>query len=380
MAKIITRQTSLKKAFWKRAIPGLILAIGGIYIIVATMVLFPKEGIVIGVVIGAFIIGTGASMVLRNKSFLSGAKGEKLVCNTLANFPDDWYIFNDVVIRDTQIDHILICPKGVYAIETKNYRGTISGDAESPDWWQLIQVRQARFYNPIRQSHHHAVALANYFRESGYSQIWVEEVIVFSHPEVKLKVTSSKTPVIYLAQLTEFLDNRDQIMSSQECEEISANLNNHLTGNIKKNRLTALWLPLALIIIMALGGLWLANTIKSKPTTEPIPTQDSVISWEDVSDEHIDQIKIVEGKIVKTEKRDKVWYLNFHKNYNTTFTIVIFEDYFKEFSPSPDKYDLDKDYRGKMIRVRGRIEEHKYEDIDRPEIKIKSPKQIETVE
>ena len=380
MAKIITRQTSLKKAFWKRAIPGLILAIGGIYIIVATMVLFPKEGIVIGVVIGAFIIGTGARMVLRSKSFLSGAKGEKLVCNTLANFPDDWYIFNDVIIRDTQIDHILICPKGVYAIETKNYRGTINGDAESPDWWQLIRVRQTRLYNPIRQSRHHAVALANYFKESGYSQIWVEAVVVFSHPEVKLKVTSSKTPVIYLAQLTEFLDRRDQIISSQECEEISANLNNHLTGNIKKNRLTALWLPLALIIIMVLGGLWLANTIKSKPTTKPIPTQDSVISWEDVSDEHIDQIKIVEGKIVKTEKRDKVWYLNFHKNYNTTFTIVIFEDYFKEFSPSPDKYDLDKDYRGKMIRVRGRIEEHKYEDIDRPEIKIKSPKQIETVE
>lgn len=358
MARIITQQTSLKKVFWVKSIPGLLLVIAGITIII---VMFIKEGINIPyIIVGAFLFWMGISLILRNRTFLSGAKGEKLVSRTLSNFPDDWFVFNDVIIRDTPIDHILVCPKGIYAIETKHYRGTISGDAADTDWWQFIQSRQIRRYNPVRQTLHHAVSLANYLRESGYSEVWVEPIVVFSHPEVKLEVTSHKVPVIYLSRLSEFLNSRDQIMGSQKCEEISTNLNNYLTGNIKTNYLITRWLPIALIIIVILGAFWLVTPRKSSSPPK------TVISWEQAS-EYVDQIKTVKGEIVKIriDNNSQAYFLNFSKDPNA-FYVVIFDERVRQSI-------LSKVKEGDIIWVTGKIS--KYNGI--PQIKVYKSDQIE---
>ncbi|MBI3600546.1 MAG: NERD domain-containing protein [Nitrospinae bacterium] len=341
------------------------LTIAGLGLILDSATQASKD-IKVVAVIGVIIIGVGVSLVLRNKSFLSGAKGEAMVSRVLAGYPDDWYVFNDVIIRDTQIDHILLCPKGVYAIETKHYRGTITGKAESPDWWQFIQSRQTRMYNPIRQSLHHAAALANYLRTSGYSQIWVEPVVVFSHSEVKLDVTSPKVPVICLSQLKEFLDNRKQIMSPQECAEISANLNTHIAGNTKKNRLLIRWLSISVFIIAILGGVWWV--ISERPVTTEAP-KESVIFWQNAS-EYVGKTKTVQGKIVRTHIGDNAWYLNFDEDYKTNLVVVIFAKHFRNFPDGIGKY------RNEVIRVTGIITHYKENDYNRPEIIIKSPTQI----
>lgn len=38
----------------------------------------------------------------------------------------------------TQIDHIVVSKYGVFAIETKNYRGEIYGDDNREKWTQII--------------------------------------------------------------------------------------------------------------------------------------------------------------------------------------------------------------------------------------------------
>lgn len=369
MAKIMTRQTSLKKAFWVKSIPGLFSIIAGITLII---VMFSKEKEdILQIIVGAFLFVVGISLILRNRTFLSGAKGEKLVSKTLGNFPDDWYIFNDVVIRDTQIDHILICPKGVYVIETKHYRGTISGDAEDTDWWQLISSRQIQRYNPVRQTLHHAVALANYIRDAGYSKVWVEPLIVFSHPEVKLKVVSPKVPVICLSRLSDFLNSRPQMIGSQKCEEISIALNNYLVGNIRKNRFVIQWLPASLIIVAVLGVLWSVITMKSVPNQEPtLSSQESVIPWEKASN-YVGHKKTVKGRIVKINKSNRRWFLNFAEDDDkNALSIVIFSEDVGKFQPS-----LDDLYTDRVILVKGKIKKDEWG----LEIIVNSPEQIERV-
>ena len=63
----------------------------------------------------------------------------------------------------TQIDHVLICTKGVFVIETKHYSGWIYGDAKQKQWMQILFKKRSRFQNPIHQNYKHIKAIQALF-------------------------------------------------------------------------------------------------------------------------------------------------------------------------------------------------------------------------
>lgn len=223
MAKIMKQQESLNSAFKKRAVSGLGFSIMGVIVIL----LFKQVVGIILFIIGLFLIGKGLK-------FHVGAIGESLVAEALSNFPDNWYIFNDMIVGRSQIDHIVVCPKGVYTIETKNYQGTIYGNAEKQEWSQVINFHKTLFYNPVKQGRGHSGALNKYLETCGLNQIWVNTIVVFTEPSVELKVFSPKVPVIYLSKLNEFLNNQKQVMNPEECAEISKSIHKLIPVKVKK--------------------------------------------------------------------------------------------------------------------------------------------------
>jgi len=54
-----------------------------------------------------------------------GRHGEDTVINLLQSLDDSNYLINDVILPPSKgnIDHILLTPKGIFAIETKNWDG-----------------------------------------------------------------------------------------------------------------------------------------------------------------------------------------------------------------------------------------------------------------
>lgn len=212
MARIMKQQESLKSAFKKRAGAGLGIAITGVIIIA-----FFNQAALVGIILiiaGLFLISSG-------HKFHVGAIGESIVTKVLSSFPDDWYVFNDMIVGSSQIDHIVICPKGVYTIETKNYRGTIYGNAEKQEWYQVIESYTTPFYNPVKQGVGHSVALSKYLEESGFNKVWVNTIVVFTKPNVELKVFSPKVPVIHQSKLSEFFNNQKQVIKPDESAKIA---------------------------------------------------------------------------------------------------------------------------------------------------------------
>ena len=213
MAKVLKQQENLNSAFKKRAGLGLGFVITG----VLTLIFFKQIGIV-----GVILIISGIVLISRGHKFHVGAVGESLVAEVLSDFPDDWYIFNDMIVGHSQIDHIVICPKGIYTIETKNYQGTIYGNAEKSEWYQVINYDyKTPFYNPVKQGNGHSFSLSKYLEESGFKKIWVNTIVVFTEPSVELKVFSPKVPVIYLSALRGFLNKEKQVMTPSYCNEIA---------------------------------------------------------------------------------------------------------------------------------------------------------------
>jgi len=94
-----------------------------------------------------------------------------------------------------------------------------------------------------------------------------------------------------------------------------------------------------------------------------------VISWKDAGN-YIGQTKTVEGKIVATYNSGKACFLNFHQDYKSHFTVVIFQSNFGNFDG-----DIESIYLFKTVRVKGLIKNYK----GKPEIIVSSPEQIEIV-
>lgn len=51
-----------------------------------------------------------------------------------------------------EIDMIMLCQKGIYVIENKNYSGWIFGDEKSKNWCETLKGKKYFFYNPIKQN------------------------------------------------------------------------------------------------------------------------------------------------------------------------------------------------------------------------------------
>lgn len=62
--------------------------------------------------------------------------------------------------RTTEIDQIIVHVKGIFVIESKNYRGWIFGQDKDNNWTQrLPDGRKFQFYNPVKQNQLHISAL-----------------------------------------------------------------------------------------------------------------------------------------------------------------------------------------------------------------------------
>ena len=60
--------------------------------------------------------------------FRKGATGEALVGYILENLPDAYRIIPGVETTFGDIDHVVVGPTGVYAVDTKNWRGIVTAD------------------------------------------------------------------------------------------------------------------------------------------------------------------------------------------------------------------------------------------------------------
>lgn len=104
---------------------------------------------------GAFALCVVTTAVLwrkglrRVESYFKGARGEERVAAVLETLPSSWHVFHDFVAGGHHVDHVLVGPTGVYAIETKNWRGrvTLEGgemivDGRLADRQPLVQTQR----------------------------------------------------------------------------------------------------------------------------------------------------------------------------------------------------------------------------------------------
>lgn len=143
----------------------------------------------------------------KNKTSYKGNIGEKKVNQILENISDS-KLLKDVILKTengtTQIDHILIHKKGIFVIETKNFKGWIFGKEKDKYWVQSIYNKKSKFYNPIRQNYGHIKAIESYLPQNRRNIL--KSIIVFSD-KCEFKNLQVSTPVLKMKNLSNYINN-----------------------------------------------------------------------------------------------------------------------------------------------------------------------------
>jgi hypothetical protein len=121
---------------------------------------------------------------------------EYLTYKSLRHFESEGgkFLFNTLVPKwngeTTEVDLLLICSKGLFVFECKNYSGWIFGTETQRQWTQTLPKGRGRchkehFYNPIMQNASHIRHLKNLFGRD----LPMRSIIVFSDRCVLKDVT-----------------------------------------------------------------------------------------------------------------------------------------------------------------------------------------------
>jgi hypothetical protein len=127
----------------------------------------------------------------------AGLAGQRLVPQILSGLDDGYYLINNLKLpgRADDVDHVLVGPNGIFALETKNHRGRIFW--REGQWYQSKMSQRGRRQpdEPIRDPTQQLKRNIDYLRScinhtnpylSRRTRLWIEGVVVFTHPAVSL--------------------------------------------------------------------------------------------------------------------------------------------------------------------------------------------------
>ena len=143
---------------------------------------------------------------------LQGARGEWLTANKLEMLANCYRVFNNVAATNGNLDHVVVGPSGIFAIETKNWRGVIRNNGKG----KLIQNTFRKDDSSIPAMKDRILQLMDRIREVTGEDHVIEGLMVFpiSFLEINWKDTQGIT-CLRLDQLCEHIERKQR-------EELSA--------------------------------------------------------------------------------------------------------------------------------------------------------------
>lgn len=157
-----------------------------------------------------------------------GELGEYKIDIQLAQLPKEYKTISDLMVVNkkaksgfSQIDHVIISPYGIFAIETKNYQGTIYGGKNRRTW--LVNGK-FRMMNPFIQNYGHLEALKKLvdskFHDHFISMVSFTKRATFKLDELDLRKIHSNELIVYDVELSEYIHRKISVLKIHHKEPI----------------------------------------------------------------------------------------------------------------------------------------------------------------
>jgi hypothetical protein len=148
------------------------------------------------IIVAIIIIALIVSAYLK-KPTTRGKIGEAKVSLRIGQTEENVrYVINNLIIpngdKTSQIDHIVINPRGIFVIETKNYSGRIYGNENQHEWTQVLAYGKTKhkLYNPLMQNATHI-----YNVKKIVGQLPIHSLVVFTQNNTRYINASNVIPI-----------------------------------------------------------------------------------------------------------------------------------------------------------------------------------------
>lgn len=226
MARILSNETSLsrqqkklgqeshvlKRLLWVEAgAAALLLLAGAVQVFLGRGTGFLWAGGALGFLAYAHFLKTRQNA--QDAQYMAaGLRGENEVARILADGLDhSYYLYNDLSIRSgfsrAQIDHLVVSPKGIFLLETKNWRGRLTGDEEDRKWLQHRSPDQPPrpLNNPVLQNRRHVAVLEKFLQTGGVPAIPIVPMLVFTGRNTSIDITNQKTLLMWPRETVDYI-------------------------------------------------------------------------------------------------------------------------------------------------------------------------------
>lgn len=152
--------------------------------------------------------------------YFIGARGEERVGRILASLSAEYHVFHDFVAGGHHVDHVLVGPTGVFAIETKNWRENV--------YWEdghLIVGGRLPSRSPSRQAISEADAVQKELRSRGINDINVRAIVCFASNTMKPEFTETDG-VLYInvTMFVDWLDKQNTVLNASQVARLVASI------------------------------------------------------------------------------------------------------------------------------------------------------------
>ncbi|MGF2614598.1 NERD domain-containing protein [Rossellomorea vietnamensis] len=156
-----------------------------------------------------------------------GEIGEYKIDIQLDQLPKEYRYLSDLLVKNpkaksgySQIDHVVVTPYGIFAIETKNYQGTIYGGKDRKTW--LVNGK-FKMMNPFVQNYGHIKALTLLIDEK-YHNLFISMVSFTKRCTFKVDLDyrkiSSNEIIVYDIELSEFIHRKVSVLKIHHKEPL----------------------------------------------------------------------------------------------------------------------------------------------------------------
>lgn len=161
------------------------------------------------------------------KRLNTGIKGEVKTQEILSSLPAQYHVLSNILIeydgKKSEIDNLVVSPKGLVIVETKSYKGILEGKEEDSEWKYTKISSKGNQYtssvkNPIKQANRQTYILSNLLKENGI-HCWIDSYILILDGKCYVcseKVFSDKTQFIQ----TILSLGRDKTLKESEINKI----------------------------------------------------------------------------------------------------------------------------------------------------------------
>lgn len=160
----------------------------------------------------------GEGRVLDPERLRRGIRGEEAVAEVLAALPSSYWVLHSLSTGHGDVDHVVIGPTGVFALETKAWEGT------------FYRSRGRLFSNGkpaehvLRQARAAAAQIRQLLLDAGID-LWVEAVVVAARASVsRSPMRFRKAYVVSIVDVLELVTSRRHSLSSSAVLRVVSSL------------------------------------------------------------------------------------------------------------------------------------------------------------